>query len=338
MYAMWWNKPLTAHEPFILRGDWVEPLCAYMYMSSELSGEVDESFESQTTVKTLFAFLNLYSKAPEIESVCLSNPPADEADAQSMDTTQSVQFKYSPKSCSPLLREKQLEKANGTAFFERRPRFKPLDITSTAPDPSTLRRWHLAAAALTSYPSIIPTQTLLLHASPPTSTNNDLDTPRGTPCTHLHRAELLHSSTQNWPYDDLLRSTDGLTVGIALWHASFIHGFIHASTWNDHFPFRIESLLWRLSALYVGFCGALWIIVNGIARAHPPLNRWWEDWMDGRSGKWWIEVGLGTVVVLCGGAFMAARAYLVVEAFASIRSLPKRAYETPDWTEVFPHF
>lgn len=57
--------------------------------------------------------------------------------------------------------------------------------------------------------------------------------------------------------------------------------------------------------------------------------------MDGRSGKWWIEVGLGTVVVLCGGAFMAARAYLVVEAFASIR---KRAYETPDWTEVFPHF
>lgn len=60
--------------------------------------------------------------------------------------------------------------------------------------------------------------------------------------------------------------------------------------------------------------------------------------MEGRSGKWWIEVGLGTVVVLCGGAFMAARAYLVVEAFASIRSLPKRAYETPDWTEVFPHF
>lgn len=121
MYGMWWNKPLTAHEPFILRGDWVEPLCAYMYMSSELSGDVDESFESQTTVKTLFAFLNLYSKAPEIESVSLSNPPADEAGAQSMDTTQSVHFKYSPKSCSPLLREKQLEKASGTAFFERRP-------------------------------------------------------------------------------------------------------------------------------------------------------------------------------------------------------------------------
>ncbi len=60
--------------------------------------------------------------------------------------------------------------------------------------------------------------------------------------------------------------------------------------------------------------------------------------MDGRSGKWWVEVGLGAVVVMCEGTFMAARAYLVVEVFASVRSLPAGAYDTPDWTEVFPHF
>jgi hypothetical protein len=47
MYILWWHKPLLPNEPFIVGGDWVEPLCAYMYMSSDLSGEV-ETKESQT--------------------------------------------------------------------------------------------------------------------------------------------------------------------------------------------------------------------------------------------------------------------------------------------------
>lgn len=38
MCAMWWHKPLAPKEPILLKGDWVKPLCAYMYMSSEMSG------------------------------------------------------------------------------------------------------------------------------------------------------------------------------------------------------------------------------------------------------------------------------------------------------------
>ena len=73
MYILWWNKPLLPNEPFILDGDWVEPLCAYMYMSSDLSGEVEKK-ESQTTIKTMFAFLNWYSATPEIELISLRLP------------------------------------------------------------------------------------------------------------------------------------------------------------------------------------------------------------------------------------------------------------------------
>lgn len=74
MYAMWWNKPLTAHEPIILRGPWVDELLAFMYMSSEMSGRIDEKgIRSKTMIKTLFASLHLYSKQPEMESVCYSN-------------------------------------------------------------------------------------------------------------------------------------------------------------------------------------------------------------------------------------------------------------------------
>lgn len=75
MYSLWWHKPLSPNEPIVLKGDWVGPMCAYMYTLSEVSGAVDQtSLKAQTAVKTLFAFLNLYSKKPEIENLAFKVP------------------------------------------------------------------------------------------------------------------------------------------------------------------------------------------------------------------------------------------------------------------------
>jgi len=38
VYLLWWDKPREIHEPTILEGEWVDGLCAYMYMSSRMSG------------------------------------------------------------------------------------------------------------------------------------------------------------------------------------------------------------------------------------------------------------------------------------------------------------
>ncbi len=38
VYLLWWNKLREIHEPTILMGEWVNQLCAYMYMSSRVSG------------------------------------------------------------------------------------------------------------------------------------------------------------------------------------------------------------------------------------------------------------------------------------------------------------
>ena len=35
---------------------------------------------------------------------------------------------------------------------------------------------------------------------------------------------------------------------------------------------------------------------------------------------------------------MMARAFIVIEAFVSIRQLPLAAYETPSWSQIMPHF
>ncbi len=38
IYILWWDKPKLINEPTKLRGDWVPPISAYMYMSSQISG------------------------------------------------------------------------------------------------------------------------------------------------------------------------------------------------------------------------------------------------------------------------------------------------------------
>ncbi|TVY76016.1 hypothetical protein LSUE1_G006257, partial [Lachnellula suecica] len=38
IYLLWWNKPRLVNEATKLEGDWVVPLCSYMYISSQISG------------------------------------------------------------------------------------------------------------------------------------------------------------------------------------------------------------------------------------------------------------------------------------------------------------
>ena len=355
MYAMWWHKPLAPNEPFVLRGHWVDSLCAYMYMTSEISGAVDEkSIESQTKIKTLFASLHLYSKVPEIESMSFRQPdqsrdstiaehPSQTPSAtgfalnegnrpgkfrleSSVDGTWPLPaqgFNPASRTCLSQLRSKTLEKAAGTAFFERKPRIKGVNNNANNVLKTCINRWSLASSAIEAHPAI--REHYLFH------------THQQGQCLHFKPEELLVDRVQNWPWDDLLRNVGGLVVGMILWLACLAYGAIHLTAWNDHFPTVIEQWLWRSSSLYIGFCGGLWIVLNYVTQAYAPLNAFWDSWMDG-EGKWWQNVLLGVPVVLCGLALIFARAFIVIEAFVSIRELPMGAYETPTWTQVFPHF
>jgi len=324
MYAMWWHKPLAPKEPFVLSGEWVAPLCAYMYMSSEMSGAIDpKSIESQTSVKTLFAFLRLYSKVPELE--LMSYHPSnrnDDADIE-VDSVPYQGLEPASVSCLSQLKSKKLEKAAGTAFFERRPRVKGLELSADTVSQLCINRWRLAAAAINAYPAI--REHYVFHS-------HDQDE-----CLHFKSEELLVPRVQHWPWDDLLRSVGGLVVGMVLWLACFLYGAVHMAAWNDHFPSVAEKWLWRSSSAYIGFCGGLWVVLNYGAQAYRPFNVFWEKWMDG-GGNWWQNVLISVPVAVCGLSLILARAFILVEAFISIRELPAAAYDTPTWAQVFPHF
>lgn len=322
-----------------------------------MSGEVDEkSIESQTAVKTLFASMRLYSKVPEMDVMSFHQSvqiPNDSAIDESSDTSSVTVFSLdSPneprqgepsdyaegmndwplpikglipaaKTCLTELRAKRLVKATSTAFFERRPRVKGIDLARSAISDTCIRRWALASTAIETYPAI--REHHLFHSH------------REDRCLHFKSEEFMVRRVRNWPSDDLLRDVGGLVVGMVLWLACLAYGAVHLSAWNDHFPTVAEQWLWRSSSLYIGFCGGLWIVLNYLAQSISQLNAFWEKWMDG-GGRWWQNLLIGVPVLVCGVSLILARAFIVVEAFISIRELPAAAYDTPIWTQVFPHF
>ncbi|KAL8833641.1 MAG: hypothetical protein Q9170_004162 [Blastenia crenularia] len=262
----------------------------------------------------MFAFLHLYSKQPEIETLCLHDRVSDsERDSQGLVlSNRSIEptsgdcngsqepdhnfpqkqigneFTIASSACLEELRSKRRETAAGTAFFERRSRVTGSNAISDIADK----------------------RTMLFQFSP---------------------EEPLVARVQNWPWDDLLRDVGGLVVGLVLWLANFGYGAIQAAAWSDHFPTTTEKWLWRFSAVYIGFCGGFWIVLNYVAQAYRPLNEFWEKWMNGKK-KTWQNILIGIPVVICGASLLFARAFLVIEAFISVRELPASAYVTPTWS------
>ena len=330
---MWWYKPLTPKEPIIIRGAWVKQLHAYMYLCSEVSGDIDpKALKSGTIVKTVLASLRLYSKVPEIEALAFSSRYSVDTSPSTLscenrredpEIALALAFHLAAPTCVAEVRSKNMEKAGGTAFFERRPRVKRAHTTIESASNIAIARWRLATKAIENYPVLRSEHVFHEHED--------------GACLHFQAEEYVAHNTQNWPQDDLLRDVGGLVVGIILWLACLVYGSIHLAAWNEHFPTTAEQWLWRSSSAYIAFCGGLWIVLNYVVLSYGPLNAFWERWMDG-GGKWWQNVIIGVPVITCGASLVFARAFIVIEAFISIRELPVDAYKTPSWTQVFPHF
>lgn len=346
MYLFWWHKPLLPNAPVILRDEALAPLAMFMYSSSEMSGYVNPSrVQSQTIVKTFFAYLSLYYKTPELETLCLRQKGSDlssqqshissaEASSFKRNDSESIgisnvvskgfAFQQTRDECTIELR-KTRQKEKGTAFFERRPQVHDTRPVTELIKEIDGRRWALMQEALISNTYLFEDRVLLSHQV------------ENSACIHLRPEQLVADHIQNWPSNDLLRSVGGLIVGMVLWLANFCYGGIHAAAWNDSFPSSAEKWIWRASASYIGFCGGLWVVLNFLVGRYPRLNSFWERWMDGEKSRW-QSISLGVVVFLCGFSLMLARVFIVLEAFISIRELPEGAYQTPQWTNVFPHF
>ncbi|KAI9765430.1 MAG: hypothetical protein M1840_007388 [Geoglossum simile] len=101
--------------------------------------------------------------------------------------------------------------------------------------------------------------------------------------------------------------------------ATLLYGALHVAAWNEYYPSDVERTLWRVSALYLACAGTAYMI----------------------SVKWYLDglVGdlLPVLLFLAFIVYVAARVFLVIECFISLRELPVEAYQTPIWTQYLPH-
>ncbi|KAL9634475.1 MAG: hypothetical protein Q9164_004067 [Protoblastenia rupestris] len=305
IYLLWWNKPSMIYEPTHLKGDWVPAMCAYMYMSSQISiWERDRpTMRRRAWLDSELSALVYVLQTPEAPQ---STPPNDMNDL--------------PFRSLGELRPRQIVSdtptSNGTNLLISKASEKVKVATV-----SDIKRWQLATRAIEQYPAIA------------SRLKDSGETPQVfEPFTE----ELVTEHSTNWPTEDLLRGTGGLEMGMVLWCASMAFGAIHLSAWNEDFPSSIEAWLWHSSALWIASSGLLWLSINLIARLCPSINAFWDRCVALRA-HWLCYLILGIACSICGLTYAAARLFLVIEAFVSIRALPPAAYDTPDWTEIFPH-
>ncbi|KDN72213.1 hypothetical protein CSUB01_10047 [Colletotrichum sublineola] len=135
---------------------------------------------------------------------------------------------------------------------------------------------------------------------------------------------------------DVLRSVLALTAAA--------YGGLHLTGCFDHFPTQIEQKMWLAASLVIACSGvALWVFF--LARqVWPRFDIFVSGAAPGArltgacSQRPWLKKANSLVLVSILVVFVVARVFLVVEAFLNLREAPSALYETPEWSDFFPHF
>jgi hypothetical protein len=181
--------------------------------------------------------------------------------------------------------------------------------------------------------------------------------------------EFLADEISNWPKMIAHSSTTKrwmLRAALAL--ATGLYGCLHAVAWNTDYPSNFERILWRVSSLIIASSGALatpfFILLILLQRkiGKGAVEQAKDDEADEereadeegevqvklvyQASDWgfiadWVDFLGGFMLSFLGAvgaSYVAARVFIIGEAFASLRMLPVKAYETPDWTNLLLHW
>ncbi|KAL6914087.1 hypothetical protein FSST1_011847 [Fusarium sambucinum] len=109
---------------------------------------------------------------------------------------------------------------------------------------------------------------------------------------------------------------------------SSIYGGVHLVAWNWDFPSDLERKIWIISCLYIAGALVIYFMISLIDRrlGSDRAQTGWATWLLTLVAYW---VALIT--------YMAARVFIVVESFYSIRYARQGVYVSTAWVETFPH-
>ena len=118
---------------------------------------------------------------------------------------------------------------------------------------------------------------------------------------------------------------------------------IHLAGWNFTFSSPTEQRLWRIASLTALALAVFYLLAVAVGTAYAGrvakslFNNYEVENIIGLAKllpRWQAVLMHGPVIV----AYGLARAYIIVEGFASLRALPVSAYASVNWSNYVPHF
>ena len=150
-----------------------------------------------------------------------------------------------------------------------------------------------------------------------------------------------------------------ISQAVMLLLVTTIYGGVHLTVWKGHFPTNLERILWIVSALLIMVMPFLGIPImfvlgrGGQGQVAKEESGWWSMTVFEQLSAPFLTHGptfptyspvRGSFYLLLSELFrlgvllyIYARLYLVVESFASLRSLPLGSYTAFPWVSLIPH-
>ncbi|KAK6538135.1 hypothetical protein TWF694_011017 [Orbilia ellipsospora] len=351
VYILWWHKPREVGEPTVLSGDWVGPLCSFMYMSSRISG-----------VRYRRGIRPPAWISPEIENLVYIAPAAKKP--RGIDRTDTgATLDINHEGSSSTSSEEVGHIRTNTDTEPRKVRILPhatFDSTSPTITTDELGGFRVEIRRHDTVHTANRKRKLGWEIDPESNDNDEHRQTRRTLCAEAYqtypavrayftqkphgRLEFLMTPVQllvpvaiNWPSDFLLKQLSGQIVGIVLWFASIMYGSVHLAAWKEYFPSRVEQLLWHLSAGYIAASGVYWTVAHILFFYWKWLDNWWDRFV--RLKNHWLQYVVYGFGMTCAGLlYIFCRAYLTIEGIVSLRAAPMSVYQTVDWIKFIPHF
>jgi len=338
MYALWWHKPLNISDPIVIKGDWVHPFCAVMWMFSEISSQTEHEFTrsprtfERPEFQSLIRYENLQRRSSSLQEpfVNATSTTGDvETDAATCQQDLTLMTML-PDSHDAEINVNAIQRVNSQAalnitisegqallpmgfgpnseslhtFAREMSRTKTVQA---APDHRVhievdkvrLKRWSLAAACLDSHPHLWAQHQRRL---------SNIRTQDGVLWTRtefpddLCKSNYVNIRVPNWPGNDLIWRNKGLAAGFFV-ACGTIYGGLHLAAWNEHFPSSAERLCWRISAIYLAGSAVLFSLAS--VYDGPFLALMGENGSAGKAWRGWrgccIQWGIECVRTILGG-------------------------------------
>lgn len=144
-----------------------------------------------------------------------------------------------------------------------------------------------------------------------------------------------------------------LASSIGFFGIQAVYGAFHMTAWNSYFPSTVEKRLWRSSCIFAA-CGMTLALIPWGATSNfaDQMEDVYEaakeqSHKEGRAIPWALRTfvafsPVGTVmiylwIIVMLLAWASARAYIVIEAFVSLRAVRIGVYDTVSWSDYIPH-